>query len=62
MAGVVVVSANSSQAAIEALYSGSKGKTDPAIASFEKEVDFILQPVLKKARKPVLSPEANQKL
>ncbi len=61
MAGVVVVGADTTLT-LEALYRRGKDKPDPHLISFEKEINFILQPVSKKSKKSFFSPDANQKL
>ena len=61
MAGVVVVGADSSLT-VEALYRGGKDRPDPTLTSFEKDIDFVLQPISKKSKKSFISPETNRKL
>ena len=60
MAGFILVSGAGSLD-IEALYRGGKDRKDPLVSAFEKEINFILKPLLKKGKKP-LKHEACQKL
>lgn len=61
MAGFLLVSGADSSLAIEALYRGGKDRRDPLLSSFEKEIDFILKPLLRRSKK-ALNHEACQKL
>lgn len=59
MAGLLLV--KDSSLTMEDLYKEKKNKQDPIVASFEREIDFVLNPVLKRNNQ-LKTYEAHQKL